>query len=166
MMLFLVTTFWNLLLFAHFPDSLFYYTLIVLFLKPNALAASYTEHVPHDQLLMVSTTDTRGEGSSPPHPNSDSNRGYTSSDSNYQQQYPQHRQQWDNYFLYYAGTMQFFTWIPELLGQNHMCYHWLRVSGISKIMHCGILINTLYFALCAWATIEAHGWLCHLCLSP
>ena len=34
--------------------------------------------------------------------------------------------------------------IPELLSQNLICYHWLSVSGNSKIMHCGILINMPY----------------------
>ena len=29
----------------------------------------------------------------------------------------------------------------EILSQNHIRYHWLSVSGNSKIMHCGILIN-------------------------
>ena len=29
---------------------------------------------------------------------------------------------------------------PEILSQNHNCYHWLSVSGIAKIMHC-----TLYY---------------------
>ena len=36
---------------------------------------------------------------------------------------------------------------PEILSQNHTCYHWLSVSGISKIMHCGILINMPYSIL-------------------
>ena len=30
---------------------------------------------------------------------------------------------------------------PEILRQNLIRYHWLSVSKISKIMHCGILIN-------------------------
>ena len=34
--------------------------------------------------------------------------------------------------------------IPELLSQNHICYHWLSVSGNSKMMHCGILINLTF----------------------
>ena len=34
--------------------------------------------------------------------------------------------------------------IPEILRQSHICYHWLSVSGISKIMHCGILIDMPY----------------------
>ena len=38
-------------------------------------------------------------------------------------------------------TMQFSLEFPEILSQNHICYHWLSVCGISKIMHCGILIN-------------------------
>ena len=33
---------------------------------------------------------------------------------------------------------------PEILSQNPICYHWLSVSGNSKIMHCGILINVPY----------------------
>ena len=33
---------------------------------------------------------------------------------------------------------------PEILSQNFTCYHWLSVSGNSKIVHCGILINMLY----------------------
>ena len=35
----------------------------------------------------------------------------------------------------------------EILSQNHICYHCMSVSGNSKIMHCGILINTPYTAL-------------------
>ena len=34
--------------------------------------------------------------------------------------------------------------IPEILRQSHICYHWHSVSGISKIMHCGILIDMPY----------------------
>ena len=34
--------------------------------------------------------------------------------------------------------------VPEILSQNLICYHWLSVSGNSKIMHCGILINMPY----------------------
>ena len=30
---------------------------------------------------------------------------------------------------------------PEILSQNLICYHWLSVSGNSKILHCGIVIN-------------------------
>ena len=30
---------------------------------------------------------------------------------------------------------------PEILRQNHISYHRLGVSEISKIMHCGILIQ-------------------------
>ena len=33
---------------------------------------------------------------------------------------------------------------PEIFSENHICYHWLCVSGISKIMHCGTLINRPY----------------------
>ena len=29
----------------------------------------------------------------------------------------------------------------EILSQNHLCYHCLSVSGISKSMHCAILIQ-------------------------
>ena len=29
----------------------------------------------------------------------------------------------------------------EILSQNHIRYHWLSVSGNSKIKHCGIVIN-------------------------
>ena len=35
--------------------------------------------------------------------------------------------------------------LPEILSKNHICYHWLSVSGISKIMYCGILINMPYY---------------------
>ena len=41
--------------------------------------------------------------------------------------------------------MQFSLEFPEVLSQNPICYHWLSVSGNSKIMHCGILINTPYY---------------------
>ena len=34
---------------------------------------------------------------------------------------------------------------PVMLSQNHICYHWLGVSEISKMMHCGILINLPYW---------------------
>ena len=33
---------------------------------------------------------------------------------------------------------------PEILSQSYSYYHWLNVSGISKIMHCGILNNMPY----------------------
>ena len=33
---------------------------------------------------------------------------------------------------------------PEILSQNYICYQWLSVSGISEILHCGILINMPY----------------------
>ena len=33
---------------------------------------------------------------------------------------------------------------PEIHSQNLLCYHWLSVSGSSKIMHCGILFNMPY----------------------
>ena len=42
-------------------------------------------------------------------------------------------------------TMHFLLEFSEILSQNHICYHSLSVSGISKIMHCGILINMPYF---------------------
>ena len=41
--------------------------------------------------------------------------------------------------------MQFSLEFPEVLSQNLICYHWLSVSGNSKIMYCGILINTPYY---------------------
>ena len=34
---------------------------------------------------------------------------------------------------------------PEVLSQTHTCYHWLSVSGISKIMHCAILRSMHYY---------------------
>ena len=34
---------------------------------------------------------------------------------------------------------------PEILSQNPICYNWLSVSGISIIMHCGILIDMPYY---------------------
>ena len=43
-------------------------------------------------------------------------------------------------------TMHFLEF-PEILSQNHICYHWLSVSGIPKIMHCGILINMPYWVV-------------------
>ena len=41
-------------------------------------------------------------------------------------------------------TMQFLTGISRNTQAKSykLCYHWLRVSGIYKIMHCGILIST------------------------
>ena len=33
---------------------------------------------------------------------------------------------------------------PERLSQNLICCHWLSLSGNSKTMHCGILINMTY----------------------
>ena len=33
----------------------------------------------------------------------------------------------------------------EVLSQNRVWYHWLSVSGISKIVRCGILINMSYW---------------------
>ena len=48
--------------------------------------------------------------------------------------------------------MQFFTGISsDTQVKIILCYHWLSVSGISKIMHCGILINMLQcFVLGVW----------------
>ena len=40
--------------------------------------------------------------------------------------------------------MQFLLEFSEILSHNHICYHWMSVYGISKIMHCGILINMPY----------------------
>ena len=36
---------------------------------------------------------------------------------------------------------------PEILSQYHICYHWMCLSGISKIMHSGILINMPHWAV-------------------
>ena len=36
---------------------------------------------------------------------------------------------------------------PEIVGQNNICYYGRSVSGISKVMHCGIHINMPY---CEW----------------
>ena len=33
---------------------------------------------------------------------------------------------------------------PPTLSQKQICYHWLSVYGIYKIMHCGILIKMLH----------------------
>ena len=44
---------------------------------------------------------------------------------------------------------------PETLSQNHICYHWLSVSGISKIMHRGILIIMPYWKEILWVSHEA-----------
>ena len=41
---------------------------------------------------------------------------------------------------------------PELLSQNYICYYRLSVSGISKIMCCGILINMPYWLGCKMQT--------------
>ena len=41
-------------------------------------------------------------------------------------------------------TMQFSLEFPEILSQNCICYNRLNVSGISRIMHCGILIIMPY----------------------
>ena len=35
----------------------------------------------------------------------------------------------------------FWLEFPGILSQNLICYHWLSVTGNSKIIHCGILIN-------------------------
>ena len=53
---------------------------------------------------------------------------------------------------------------PEALSQNHICYHWLSVSGNSEIMHCGILIYMSYqhFSMqAAHMSSESHTlWRC------
>ena len=43
---------------------------------------------------------------------------------------------------------------PGILSRNHICYLCLRVSGISKIMHCGILINLPYLLQCFDSIIQ------------
>ena len=43
----------------------------------------------------------------------------------------------------YIPTMQLFHGISKNAQSKSYWYHWLNVSGISKIMHCGILINML-----------------------
>ena len=50
----------------------------------------------------------------------------------------------------------------EILGQNLLCYGWQSVSGISKIMHCGILINMpycccSYLVPCLYFPLEIHS---------
>ena len=47
-------------------------------------------------------------------------------------------------------TMQFSLEFPEILSQNLICYHWLSVSEISKIKHCGILIYIPYYCKYWW----------------
>ena len=43
-------------------------------------------------------------------------------------------------------TMQFLTEISKnTQSKLYLCYHWLSVSGISKIMYCGILINMPFY---------------------
>ena len=39
---------------------------------------------------------------------------------------------------------KFWLELPEILSQNHICYHCLSVSGLSNMMHCGILIKLPY----------------------
>ena len=49
-----------------------------------------------------------------------------------------------------------FTTLPKcnfsLEFQNHTCYHWLSVPGISNIMHCGLLINMPYWYM--WCLVK------------
>ena len=40
--------------------------------------------------------------------------------------------------------------LPEILNQNHICNNWLSVSGISKWMHCEILISLPYWEQLIW----------------
>ena len=40
--------------------------------------------------------------------------------------------------------MYFSLEFPDILSQKYISYHWLSVSGISNIMHCGILITMPY----------------------
>ena len=42
---------------------------------------------------------------------------------------------------------------PEILSQSHICYHWLSVSEISKMMHCGILIDVPLICSCVFIQI-------------
>ena len=52
-------------------------------------------------------------------------------------------------------TMQFFTGISRNTQSKSQCYHWLNVSGNSKMLRRGILINTPYWCeLCFVPT----GW--------
>ena len=51
---------------------------------------------------------------------------------------------WHNVSIGHVNNIppvQFSLEFRETFSQNHICYHLLCVSGISKIMHCGILIN-------------------------
>ena len=41
--------------------------------------------------------------------------------------------------------MQFSTRSSRIIQSAHFCRHWLSVSGNSKIMHCGIVINMPYW---------------------
>ena len=58
-----------------------------------------------------------------------------------------HEGQWGmlTTFPQYNFALEF----QEILSQNNTCYHWLSVSGSSKIMYCGILINMPYYL--AWS---------------
>ena len=47
---------------------------------------------------------------------------------------------------------------PEILSQNHIRYHWLSVSGISKIMHCGILISIPYWIVWIFVFFQNASW--------
>ena len=50
--------------------------------------------------------------------------------------------------------MQFFTGIPEILGQNHVWYQWLSVSGTSKLMHCGMGYSLTCPILVWWSSLS------------
>ena len=49
---------------------------------------------------------------------------------------------------------------PEILSQNLLCYHWLSVSGNSKTMHCGILINMPYSEFYQWLRMSGFLLFC------
>ena len=67
-------------------------------------------------------------------------------------------------FFYQKGMLTTFPQcyfsleFPETLRQNHICYHWLNVSGIPKIMHCGILIF-YYFIVIITLLLHWHAQL-------
>ena len=53
----------------------------------------------------------------------------------------------------------------EILSQNLKDFHWLGVSGMLKIMHCGILINMPYWfqqIIFCWK-ITGTTYLCWIC---
>ena len=54
-------------------------------------------------------------------------------------------------------TMQFSTGISRNTLSNYTCYHWLSVSGISKIMHCVILSLTCPILIATW--LPDIGWI-------